>query len=170
MSPEERQVLADQLDELLASGLDDPEEALEVAAIAGMLERAGIDPRALADANAWRVGSGAALLDEAWDLVDVDAYVEAVDACASESATDEEVEEALLDLDELVAAAAWCGRTSLIKRATVEIERTIRDVPEPFAALASQGRELARLRAVAEQLDVYGFWLAVADAGEHLED
>ncbi|MCB9664052.1 MAG: hypothetical protein H6732_08050 [Alphaproteobacteria bacterium] len=170
MSPDELQVLVDQLDELLSSGLDDPEEALEVAAIAGMLARVGTPAATLAEAEAWRVGPGGALLDEAWDLVDADAYLEAIDDCASDRATDEEVEEALLDLDELVAAAVWCGRTSVVARVTASVERTIRDVPEPFAALAGQGRELARLRAVAEQLDVYGFWLAVADAGEHLDD
>jgi hypothetical protein len=169
MNDHEIQVLSEQLDELLASGVDDEDDALEVAAIAGMLQRLGAPREALADAEAWRTGDGEALLDDAWDEVDPDELVDAVESVSVNEATEEEVEEAVLDFDELVAAAIWCGRADKVAKAAREVEQTIRLVPEPFASLSPMGRDLARLPTVAAQRDLYAFWMAVADAAAFME-
>lgn len=170
MAHPEIEVLSEQLDELVASGVDDPDEALEIAALAGMLERLGADPALLAEALAWATDDGQAVLEEAWQIVDVEAFVEAIDACTGGDATEEEVEEAVLDFDELVAAATWCKKASLVKAAVRDVEAAIRMVPEAFAELASYGHALAALPNVASQLDLYGFWLAIADAGAYAEE
>lgn len=164
MTDPEIPVLSEQLDEILSTGIDDEEEALELAALAGMLLRKGADPALLAEADAWRKGAGSAFLEEAFEAVDVEAYVGTIEALMHEDATEEQVEEAVLDFDELVAAAVWAGKTKLVAAAAREVEQTIRLVPEIFAALAPVGKELARLRGVAERLEVYGWWLAIADA------
>jgi len=164
VNTQEIEVLIDQLGEILAEGTDDPEEALEVAALAGMAERLGAPADALADALAWRDGPGAALLEEAWGAVDAEAYVDAIEGLAGEDATDEQVEEVLLDFDELCAAAVWCKRTALVRGIAKRVEDTVRMMPEVYASAAPFGRDLARLPAVATHIDAYGWWLAVADA------
>lgn len=164
MNSSELTVLLDQLDELMAEGTDDPEEGLELAALAGMAERLGAKPEQLADAIAWREGAGSALLAEAWALVDAEAYIDAIEGLAGEESTDEEVEEVLLDFDELCAAALWCGKAALVRGAAKRVEDTVRMMPEVYASAAAYGKDLARLAPVAQNLDVYGWWLAVADA------
>ncbi|MCB9682587.1 MAG: hypothetical protein H6733_14070 [Alphaproteobacteria bacterium] len=167
MSAQELAVLVDQLDEMLSSGVDDADDALEIASVAGMIAR--LEPRhpSLAGAVAWREDAGADLLAEAWEDLDVDELVASIDALVAGNPTEDEVEEAVLDFDELVAAAAWCGRSRTVVPFAVEVERTVRMVPEVFAPMAPFGLELARLPEVAQQLDLYGFWLAIADAGAH---
>lgn len=164
MTTSELTVLIDQLDELMAEGTDDPEEALELAALAGMAERLGARPEQLADAVAWKAGPGSALLAEAWALVDCEAYIDAIEGLAGEEATDEQVEEVLLDFDELCAAAVWCGKSAVVREAARRVEETVRMMPEVYASEAAYGKDLARLAPVAQNLDVYGWWLAVADA------
>ncbi len=164
MNATELTVLIDQLDELLAEGTDDPEEALELAALAGMAERLGAAAPQLADVIAWRDGPGAALLSEAWALVDCEAYIDAIEGLAGVESTDEEVEEVLLDFDELCAAALWCGKAALVRDPARRVEETVRMMPEVYASAAAYGKDLARLAPVAQNLDVYGWWLAVADA------
>ncbi len=162
-------LMSDQLDEILTTGVDDEEEALELAALAGMLVRLGADPALLHDAHAWRTGPGAVLLREAFEAVDLEAYLDAIEDAVHDGEDEAQIEEAVLDLDELVAAAVWAGRTALVAPAARELERTVRAMPERFAAMAPMGRALAREREVAMHLDLYGFWLAIADAGQHLE-
>jgi hypothetical protein len=165
MKPE-LDVLVEQLDELLGEGVVDTEDALELAIVAGLAARLGAGP-ALADADAWRVGPGAELVAELWDEVDADALVEAIDEVSGGSATDEEVEEALFDFDDLVAAALWCRKPEVVRAAARKVEALIRQVPDPFAPVADLAGPIARLPAVAEHLDLYGYWLAVSDAGVH---
>jgi hypothetical protein len=162
---EERALLLDQLDELLSEGIEDEEEALEAAALAGMLERAGGSAEELADVRAWRDGLGAELLAEAFDALDLDAYVDALDACTYGESADEEVEEAVWDLDEVAAAAVFCGRTPAVLPALRRAERLIRELPDAFAPLYEDAARLVRQPAVGRELDVYGFWLAIAEAG-----
>ncbi len=164
MTASELTVLIDQLDELMAEGTDDPEEGLELAALAGMAERLGASTAQLADAVAWKNGPGAALLTEAWALVDCEAYIDAIEGLAGEESTDEQVEEVLLDFDELCAAALWCGKAALVRDAARRVEETVKMMPEVYASAATYGKDLARLAPVAQNLDVYGWWLAVADA------
>jgi hypothetical protein len=165
MTQPEIATLSDQLDEILSTGVDDEEEALEVAALAGLLDRLGADPARTADAVAWRRGGGAQILSDALDALDLEAYVADLDDVAQRDATDDEVIDAVYAFDEVVAAATWSGRRSLVAAAAAEVERTVRMIPEPFACLAEEARTLARSREVAGNLDVYGYWLAIADAG-----
>jgi hypothetical protein len=165
VADQELDVIVAQLDELLRQGAVDEEEALEIAALAGMAERMGAAPSVLAEAIVWRdQRGGGALLDEAWGEVDIDAYVDAIEACLDGDVSDDDVADAVYDLDELVAAAAWCGRGDVVRKATIDIERMIRVVPDPFVSLSADAAALARSPAVAGALDLYGFWLAIADA------
>ncbi len=159
-------MLVEQLDELLTEGVVDTEDTLELAIVAGLAHRLGAGP-ALADAEAWRDGPGADLVKELWDEVDVDALIEAIDEVSGGSATDEEVEEALFDFDDLVAAAIWCKREAGLRVAARKVEGLVRQVPDPFAVIADLAGPIARLPAVAEHLELYGYWLAVSDAGIH---
>ncbi len=107
----ELEVLLEQLDELLTEGAVDAEDALEIAVVAGLAHRLGAPAAALVDAEAWRAAAGRDLLAEVWEELDVDALlVEAIDAAATNELPEEEVEEALYDVDEVIAAAVWAGR------------------------------------------------------------
>ena len=62
----ELEVVLGQLDELLVQGAVDEDDALEIAALAGLAERLGADRAQLVDAIAWRRGPvGADLLASA---------------------------------------------------------------------------------------------------------
>lgn len=164
---QELDVLVEQLDELLGEGVVDAEDALELAIVAGLAARLGATDAQLADAVAWRDVTGAELVKELWDEVDVDALVEAIDEVTGGDATDDEVEEALFDFDDLVAAAIWCRKAAVVRPGARKVEAAIRQIPDPFACVADLAAPIARLPAVAEHLDLYGYWLAVADAAAH---
>lgn len=161
---QELDVLVEQLDELLGEPILDPDDALEVAIVAGLAARLSASPEVMRDAVVWRDGPGKELLGETWDQVDLEPLLEALDACTGGDMTDEQVEEALFDVDDVVAAAIWCGRPGAIKAAARRAAAIIREIPDPFAPIADLAVELARLPAVAEHLDLYDYWLAVADA------
>ncbi len=161
----ELDVLIDQMDELLGEGIIDGSDALEFAMVAGLAARLGASPGAMEAANAWRTGPGAPLLDEIWAEVDPSEFVESLTACLEGDFDEAKIEEALLDFDELVAAAIWCRQIPRVRAAAAEVSDVVRDVPEAFAALAEMGVGMARSREVAEWAEVYAFWFAVADAG-----
>jgi hypothetical protein len=162
----ELEVLLEQLDELLTEGAVDAEDALEIAVVAGLAHRLGAPAAALVDAEAWRAAAGRDLLAEVWEELDVDALLEAIDAAATNELPEEEVEEALYDVDEVIAAAVWAGRPAAVRRLAAETAKTLRDVPERFAPLADVGIAMARLPAVGRDADVYDYWFALADAGK----
>jgi hypothetical protein len=118
------------------------------------------------EAEAWRAAAGRDLLAEVWEELDVDALLEAIDAAATNELPEEEVEEALYDVDEVIAAAVWAGRPAAVRRLAAETAKTLRDVPERFAPLADVGIAMARLPAVGRDADVYDYWFALADAGK----
>ncbi len=160
----ELEELMEQLAEMLDQPIIDPEDALEFATVCGGLERLGADPMALVPAEAWRDGEGAALIEELWSQVDAEPLLEALEAVTEGGASDEEVEEALYDFDDLVVAAIWCKRQRAIRAASAKAEKIIRELPDAFAPFAEEARKLARRREVARELELYGYWLAVADA------
>lgn len=166
----ELEVLLEQLDELLGSPITDEEDALEVAIVAGLAARLSAPPDAMAAAIAWRDGIGRELIDELWQAVDTEELLDTLDGVSSGGATDEEVEEAVYDFDDLVAAAIWCGRAGAVKAAARQAAEIVRMVPDPFADLAPDGVELARLPTVAEHLDLYDYWLAIADSRAAVEE
>lgn len=161
----ELDVLLEQLDELLGEGAVDADDALELAAVAGMAARLDASHDAVKRAVEWRDGAGADLLSEAFDRLEAGEILQSIEAVLSPEASEEAVEEALFELDEVVAAGLWCNRRDAISQVANEAERMIRMVPEPFAQVADLGVTMARLPAVGMAYDVYGFWMAVADAG-----
>jgi hypothetical protein len=161
---QELDVLLEQLDELLGDPIVDADDALEVAIVAGAAARLSAPASALEAAVRWRDGDGRELLDELWEQVDPEPLLEELDGVTGGDATDELVEDAVYEFDELVAAAIWCGRGKLLLPAARRAAEIIREIPDPFASLSDEASELARLSTVAEQLDLYDFWLAIADA------
>jgi hypothetical protein len=158
----ELEVLIDQLDELMVEGAVSSDDALELAAVAGLAARLGAPHEALVAVRAWLAEGGKDLVEEAIDEVDFDDLVEALDNL--EGADEHDVEEALSDFDDLVAAAWFTGFADKVRPAARAVSRIIRQVPDPFAFMAETGRQMARSRAVAEDLDLHDFWLAIAEA------
>ena len=160
---QERSELVNQLDELLGAGAVDVSDALEIAICAGLANRLGADPTRMVDVEAWRKGPGEPLLTELWQEASTEDLVEAIDGLLGSDAEDEEVEDAIFDFDDFVAAAVWCGRRDRVAAAAKQVAATIRMAPEVFEPLAPYGPLMARLRAVGEDLGLYDYWLAIAD-------
>ena len=164
MAVDEARLLLEQLEEALDEGPEDEEDALEVAMLAGLATRLGERGPVLDRAADWREGPGRAHLAEAWRLLDADALLEALEDCVDGAGGPDAVGEALSDLDEVVAAAIWAGRPEGLAALAKEAERTVRAVPEAFASASQLASDRMRLRGVVEELELYGFWLAVAEA------
>jgi hypothetical protein len=160
----ELEILVEQLDQMIAEGADDWDDAVEIAAVAGQIAR--MDPRhpSLVDAAAWRERVGAEMLAEAFAELDTDAVMEELDGALG--GADEEVEDALYEVDDLISAAIWAGHRKAVRELAKRAAATIRQVPDSFSPFAGEAARLARLPAVAADLDLYDFWLAVADAGQ----
>ncbi len=169
MEATELEVLVDQLDELLTGGIEDEDDAIELAVVAGLAARLGAPADVLASAVQWRDGPGAGLLADAWPLVDLDGLVEAIDD-ASAGAPPAIAEEAVFDFDDVICAAAWCGQRDRVRPTAVAVARTIRTIPDAFAPLASEASDLLRLQAVALDLDLYDYLVAVAEAAAWAEE
>jgi hypothetical protein len=163
---DEAKVLLEQLDELLLEGATDAEDALEIASVAGMLGRLG---HPTTDADVWREGPGQLLLAELWQEIDLAPLVEAIDEVSMGGAEETQVENALFDFDEVVAAAVWDGRADLVASASNRAAASIRQIPDAFSVFSPIGRQMACLPNVGRNLEVYEFWLAVADSGEWVE-
>lgn len=165
MSQEEADVLAEQLEEMLSEPIVDADDALEVAMVAGLLARLDPQSAALASAQTWLDADGKDLLTEAFLMIDLEPLAEAVDALTPDD-EDEAVEEAVLDVDELVAAAIWCGHGSDVGALAREVAKAARALPEAFVSLSDVGADLAKEPSVAAHLGLYDFWLAIADSAE----
>ena len=162
----ELDVLIEQLEELLASGTVAPEDALEVASVAGMVSRLGAGGHeSLQRAVEWCDGPGQELLDLAFEHFKADVVIGELEGVLDPEADEVAVEEALYEVDEVIAAAIWCGRRAAVKSLASEADRLVRQVPEPFAQVADLGLSMARLPAVGMDYDLYAFWMAVVDAG-----
>ncbi len=157
-------VLQDQLAELLADEPDDPEDALELAMVAGLLERLHPESPVLLRARAWRDGAGQAALVVGWDELDAEEHLEDLEDALAGQLEGEDLEEALLDLDELAAAAEWSGLPEVVRPISLRVAGEIRMLGDLFEDVADLGREMARSVAVARDPDLYSFWMAVAEA------
>ncbi len=169
MEKEELETLTEQLDVLLSEPVVDEDDALEICIVAGLAHRLGAAPAVLADAVAWRDGSAAELVAAMWEQVDLEPLVEDVDACTGGGREDEEIENAVYDFDDVVAAAIWSNQRDVVREAARRVTRIVREVPDVFTVLASFARSFAAKPAAAADLDLYEYWLALADAGD-LED
>lgn len=160
----ELDVLLEQLEELLASGAVDVSDALEITTCAGLAARLGATGAELADALAWRSGTGADLVTELFETIDTEPLVDGIEGLLGTDPDERTLEEAVFDFDDLVAACVWCSRNGAVKEAARSVAQTIRLAPELFAPLAPYGQQMSRLPAVAEELGLYDYWLALADA------
>lgn len=160
----ELDVLLEQLEELIGEGVVSPDDAVEVAAVAGLAQRLGAGPGALAEALTWLESGGRDMVEEALDDMDLDELVEAIDNL--DQADEFEVEEAISDFDDVVAAAAFAGLTGAVRPAARQVARLIRQVPDPFAFMSESGRQVAKTRAFAEDMDLLDYWLAIAQAAD----
>lgn len=160
----ELETLVEQLDELVAEGARDLSDALELAIVAGLAARLGANADVLAAVVLWRDGDGAELLEELWQGIDLEALTDEIDGLLTGEAEDLEVEEALSDFDDVVAAAVWCNRRDVVLPAAREVSKTIRAVPDTFAGIADAGGQMARLSAVGQDLALYDYWFAVVDS------
>lgn len=163
----ELEVLLEQLDELLGEPIVDAEDAMEVAVVAGLASRLGADDASLVDVIRWRDGVGKSLLQEAWKRVALEQMLEVLDGLVG--AEDSEIEEAICDFDDVVAAALWCGTEELLKQPTAEVARMIREVPETFAGLSDMAAPIVSLSSVGRELGLYGYWFAISDAAQWAE-
>ena len=163
---DELQVLLDQLEEMLGEGATDYDDAIEIAMVAGMAARLGATGELMQRAVAWREGPGRELLDTTFRLIDDEGLRGAIDDVMDGESSDERVEEVLFDVDEVIAAAIWCGQQDQVRALARSVAQAIRQVPDPFACVADTGADMARQPAIAAHLDLYDFWLAVADAAE----
>lgn len=163
----ELDVLVDQLDELLAMGIDDAEDALEVATCAGLAFRLGATQEQLKDANLWREEMGRELLQEVWPLVDFTSLINAIDDCTDGQADDEDVEEAIFDFDDLVAAAHWLGHGKYIQAQVKQVSKIIRQIPDSFAPAAEFSREMVKLNAIGADLDLHDHLFALTTADQY---
>jgi hypothetical protein len=164
-TPSELEVILSSIDELLGEDGLDEEEALEVAALAGLAQRLGAPEKVFQDVRTWiDEQGGRALLDAGWEALDLDDVLDPIEGLLGEEPTDEAVEEAIWDFDELVAAAVFDGRLDRVRKAVNAVERLIRLSPETFACLAPDARVLARDPRIAANLDAWAYWLALADA------
>ena len=160
-------VLIEQLEELLHEPIVDGEDALEVAVVAGLAARLGAPASALEESLAWRNDEGESLLESGFSAVDLEALVGEVDSLVGEE--EETVEEALSDFDDVVAAALWCGKNDWVRSSAVQVARSIRQVPETFGFLSKMGSAIAALPVVGQNLDIYDYWLAVAESSQWIE-
>lgn len=160
---DELQELLDQLDDLLSQGVTDGSDALEVAMVAGLAYRLGAKPSAMAQVEAWRQNGGNELLDEIWNELEADEYIEELEGMYGRPTDPEALEEAFWDFDELIAAAIWSNKRSKVKVTARSLASMIREGPEFFAPLAKEARTYARLPTVAEEWGLYDYWFALAE-------
>jgi hypothetical protein len=160
----ELEVLVEQLDKILTEPIVDIEDAFEVAVVAGLAARLGASVGSLAEAQVWRDSAGKLLLDEVWEQVDEGPLIEALDACTEGASAEAKVEDSLYDVDDLIAAAVWCQRRDRVQDIARQALNIVQFVPDVFAPFAEVAGRMSRLPSIARDLDLYGYWLAVADA------
>ncbi len=162
----ELDVLIEQLGELLADWPTDGDDAIELATVAGMAARLGATEADLEEADQWKEGVGEELLEEGWAEAEIEEAVEALEAVCAGGASDEAIEEAIFEFDELVAAAIWTDRQHLVRKAAKRVAHGIRDVPDVFVDFAPYAANVAKLEAIALDIDLYDYWIALAEARE----
>ena len=160
---DELRVLVEQLSELLDGSIEDSDDALELCQLAGMVARLDASAPVLKRASQWRDSAGAELVEDGWCYFDTVEMTDALESAVQGELDSHAIEELLFDVDEWVAAAVWCGEQEAVRLLTDALAAGIRGAPERFRPLAGTGSMMAGSQAVAADLGVYDFWLALAD-------
>ena len=127
-----------------------------------LLQRLTDEEPVLWEAAAWRDAAGRSMLEAVWEALDGDVFVEAVEQALDTGADPFDLEEALFEVDELAAAAAWCGREDQVRPVSAKVAEVIRARPGPFDSLTSDAADTVQLPEVAADPDLYAFWWALA--------
>ena len=159
MSAAELRLVQEQLNTLLAQGEWDSEEAVEVATLAGVLERAGSVGHWTERARTWRDARARALLDEGLDEVDTESLLTAMADNAGEV---ERLDDALFDLDEALVAFWWAGRAAEVQPVSALAAELVRTIPSAFADLAAYASDLLGLPGVGD--GPWAVWESVAES------
>ena len=162
----EGDVLVQQIRELMEERIDDADGAMELATVAGLASRLGVSSPVLERAETWCRGSGASLLLDGLSAVDLDVLVEELELVIDANAPAREVEDALFDVDEVLAAAVWAGQGAAVQEAGQAIAELVSRTPALFVDMAVEASDLVQTHSVSSQADVYAYWYAIADLGE----
>lgn len=152
----ERQ-LTEALDEV-ASGRGDP---LEVASLAGLLERTSPDSAALAAADAWLDSDGAQVLHDAFAVIDFDRLV---DAAIDPDLDEDERWDGLSALEEACAAVTYGGEPA---RAVEPIDLAVRSInalPEYWTAFSERASRILEKAAPLGDDPSRALWRAIEAA------
>lgn len=144
MMKNDLEMLVEQLDSALQEP-QTPEEAFEIALLAGLLARLGPEHPLLSRAAEWRDGPGRSLLVLAWEDLELDAIEQPLLQVQEDDASDELLN-SLFDYDEVCAAAAWCGESPRLEQSLELVLRTLRASPEPWRPLAPLAAQLLQNR------------------------
>jgi len=159
----EGDVLVQQLSELMTERIEDADGAMELATVAGLASRLGVSSPVLDRAETWCRGSGAPLLHDGLSAVDLDVLVEELELVIGANAPAREVEDALFDVDEVLAAAVWAGQGAAVQEAGQAIGVLVAKAPALFAEMAEEASELVRTQSVSSQAEIYAYWYAIAE-------
>ena len=162
----EGDVLVQQLSELLADRIVDADGAMELATVAGLASRLGVSSPILDRAETWCRGSGASLLLDGLSAVDLDILVEELELVVGANAPAREIEDALFDVDEVLAAAVWAGQGAAVQEAGHAIAALVANAPSLFAEMAAEASELVRTESVSSEAGIYAYWYAIAELDE----
>lgn len=158
MDDTEDRVLTKQLSELLRRPPEDLDGALELAVVAGLGLRAGAAKDLMQRAAAWRDGLGSMLVRQLWEQLDLEEILERLEEVAEVASTPEELEEALLDCDEVIAGAIWCRSRETVRGFASAVADLVGNDPEVFAPVADLAEDVLALPAVQEDIELYAFW------------
>ncbi|MBN2797928.1 MAG: hypothetical protein JXX28_02160 [Deltaproteobacteria bacterium] len=162
--------LLEQLEELLEEvgsldeeDLDEPETYdtfLELAGVAGLLVRKGVDDELVDRAAEWRDGDGAELLREAWEAAELSDVEIALEEALDED--DEAVLAVLDDVDELVDGALWCGQTAALRPLLAQVAELLGDQGSALSGLAPTARKAIEEPFVLRHKALYAYWWVLA--------
>lgn len=161
---DELRVLVDQLSELLSGTIEDSDEALELCQLAGMIARLDDSAPVLKRAAQWLEGSGAEMVEDGWCFFDTVEMMDALETLSRGELDPHAIEELVFDVDEWAAAAVWCGEQDAVRELVDGLTSAVRENPSAFSFMAKTASSMASSRAVAQDLVVYEFWMALADA------
>lgn len=158
----ELEVLLEQLDEILGEPIVHADDAVEVCTVGGLALRLGASESDLEDLRTWLEEGGGELAREGLEEADWEGMVEALDGLWD--ATDSDVEDRLSDFDDVVAACALLGCEPLAREHAKKVAKLIRTVPDPFAFMAATASVMLRCAMVGRDLELYDYWVAIAEA------